>query len=246
MKTERFPLILGHCNTFVNCLIKDVVGYILWTQCGIFSIEQPCCVNWNMSLPSQDLLMVYQSKLKGSPNCYHGSKMHMIGSLVASQTFPPPIPCGHCPSLNAAFLAFAWTPQACCFWALCPESVLLIFLFIQGSAPTSPPRGGFFLSSSVFTPCHTLYFFMTLLRLLVKLHLFVCCCFTNLKLISTRRGMWGISLTIILSISNSGMNHSSHKKVHFLIPLNTIIQYKQVYILLKTVLFHCLVMWHHN
>lgn len=65
---------------------------------------------------------------------------------------PSPIPRGHCPSLNAAFLAFAWTPQACCFWALCPESVLLIFLFIQGSAPTSPPQGGFFLSSSFFIP----------------------------------------------------------------------------------------------
>ena len=51
MKTERFPLILGQCNTFVSCLIKDVMGYILWTQCGIFSIYQPCLVNWNMSLP---------------------------------------------------------------------------------------------------------------------------------------------------------------------------------------------------
>lgn len=105
-----------------------------------------------MSLPSQDPLMVYQSKLKERPNCYHGPKMHMIGSLAASQTFPPPIPRGHCPSLNSAFLAFAWTPQACCFWALCPESVLLICLFIQGSAPTSRPQGGFLLTSSFFIP----------------------------------------------------------------------------------------------
>lgn len=184
--------------------------------------------------------------IKIKRNCYHGSKMHMIGSLVASQTFPPPshvvtvLP-STLPSLHllghpkhAASGRFALSLS---FWFSCLFRALLQHHLL---------REAFSYPHHSLSPCHTLYFFRTLLRLLEKLHLFVCCCFTNLKLTSTRRGTWGIFLTVILSISNSGMNHSSHKKVHFLIPGNTIIQYKQVYILLKMVLFHCMLMWHHN